>query len=103
MVSKIPPRPSMETCTPVLPNGRVGTLTGVAGGAGAGGAAAAGALVCASAWPAPTTEPTPMTPSVLTKSRRETLFSFIGLFIGGWFNLFWRAVKAGGYQFMERR
>src|ERR1017187_2137795 len=83
MVSKIPPRQSSETCTPFLPNGRVGTFTGVAGLA----VTTAGALDCASAWLAPTTEPTPMTPSVLTKSRRETLFSFIGLCIGGWFNL----------------
>ena len=36
-MSNMPPRASMETGTPVLPNGRVGTFAGVAGLAGCGG------------------------------------------------------------------
>ena len=71
----------METGTPVRPNVRVGIFTGLMDAGAA--AVVAGTLDWASVWLAPTTEPTPTTPSVLTKSRRETLFSFIGFFAFG--------------------
>jgi len=72
----------METGAPVRPNGRVGTFTTLIGV----GVVAAGAFDWARAWPVPTSEPTLTTPSVLTKSRRETFFFFHRIFCV-WFRL----------------
>ena len=69
----------MATGTHIRPNGRVGTFTLLAG---AGAAVVEAALDWARTCLAPAIEPAPTMPSVLKKSRREIVFSFMDSLIG---------------------
>ena len=70
MVSNMPPRQRLDTSTPVLPSGRLGTVAALAGAAGGSGAAMAPVT------PAPATA-RPASPTVFMNSRRVRSLSLV--------------------------